>query len=106
MNRNDLASWSDEQVKELVLNLKKIYENLLCPIDYALIKDPVITKNGITYDKLSLLNWLKKLEDNEEPKTDPIAHQEINENELYNNYAIRNIIEIIMTITEKYKLED
>ena len=95
-----------EQVKELVLNLKKIYENLLCPIDYALIKDPVITKNGITYDKLSLLNWLKKLEDNEESKIDPIAHQEINENELYNNYAIRNIIEIIMTITEKYKLED
>ena len=95
-----------EQVKEFVLNLKKIYENLLCPIDYALIKDPVITKNGITYDKLSLLNWLKKLEDNEEPKIDPIAHQEINENELYNNYAIRNIIEIIKTITEKYKLED
>ena len=95
-----------EQVKEFVLNLKKIYENLLCPIDYALIKDPVITKKGITYDKLSLLNWLKKLEDNEEPKIDPIAHQEINENELYNNYAIRNIIEIIKTITEKYKLED
>jgi chromosome segregation ATPase len=33
-----------EQVKELVLNLKKIYENLLCPIDYALIKEPLITK--------------------------------------------------------------
>lgn len=35
-------------------------ESFLCPISMEIMKDPVITPDGITFDRQSILDWLEK----------------------------------------------
>ena len=79
----------EKEISDINEKLDLIEENLNCPISLTLIEDPVITPDGITYDKKSLLAWLKK------SKNDPFTKKEIKEKELYPNLSLKNIIDSI-----------
>lgn len=67
--------------------LKKISipSHFLCPISFEIMKNPVITKEGITYERDEIQKWLQKNE------TDPVTRQKI-PNELIPNVLIRKLI--------------
>ena len=67
--------------------LKKISipSHFLCPISFEIMKNPVITMEGITYEKDKIQKWLQKNE------TDPVTRQIIS-NELIPNVLIRKLI--------------
>lgn len=67
--------------------LDKIYENLICPISLSIIEEPVICPSGITYEKKNLYDWFKK------QKVEPCSKEEITEEKLYPNNALKNVIE-------------
>jgi len=62
------------------------YESFLCPISQEIMSDPVITPKGITYDKKSILNWLKN------NSICPITKTPLQEKDLIVNYSLKNAI--------------
>ncbi len=63
------------------------YESFFCPISQEVMKDPVITPYGVSYDRQSILSWLKK------NNTCPITKNILSEKDLITNYALKNTIE-------------
>ena len=49
----------DNRVKFLEESLENIREDLECPISTEIIKNPIITPDGFTYEKQELKNWIK-----------------------------------------------
>jgi STIP1 family protein 1 len=63
------------------------YESFFCPISQEIMKDPVITPQGISFDRQSILEWLKR--DNK----CPITKMALKESDLITNYALKNTID-------------
>ena len=59
------------------------------------MKEPVVTPSGNSYEKNALQNWLKI------KQTDPKSVQPLNENQVYPNLFLGNIIEKLNKIMEK-----
>lgn len=63
------------------------YESFLCPISQEIMTDPVITPQGISYDRKNILDWLKR------NKTCPITKSPLLAKDLITNYSLKNAIE-------------
>ncbi len=63
------------------------YESFFCPISQEIMLDPVITPQGISYDRKFILDWLKK------QRCCPLTKTPLNENDLITNYALKNTID-------------
>ncbi|KAJ4811005.1 U-box domain-containing protein 21 [Rhynchospora pubera] len=59
-----------------------------CPISLDLMRDPVITSTGITYDRQSIEKWLEMGN-----KSCPATNQQITQDELIPNHALRRLIQ-------------
>lgn len=62
-------------------------EELIDPLSYELFRDPVITPNGITYEKAIILDHLSK-----NGQFDPLTRSTLHPNDLYPNLAIKNSV--------------
>ena len=63
-----------------------VIQSFICPITQNIMKNPVITSSGITYEKEAIEKWL------DEHNTDPISGKPLNKNEIFPNYALKNAI--------------
>ena len=61
-------------------------EAILDPITQEVMVDPVVTPDGITYDRTSILKWLDK------NNTCPITKKKLTKDMLSPNYALKNMI--------------
>ena len=59
--------------------------DLCCPISRELFTDPVVAKDGSTYEREAIEEWLR------EKKTSPITRAPLNSSELYPNLAIKSM---------------
>jgi hypothetical protein len=71
-----------------------------CPITYELMEDPVIDREGNTYEKKAIMAWLK---DN---YTSPLTRNDLDEDDLVPNRALKNLIEEFKRKREKEKNDD
>ena len=62
-------------------------DSFICPINQTLMKDPVITPYGTTYERSAILNWLKN------HNTDPLTKKKLSKEMLITNYALKSAIE-------------
>lgn len=62
---------------------------LMCPISYDIMTDPVIDREGNTYDKKHILRWL----DEKKPSISPKTKNPLKEEWLVPNRILKNIIE-------------
>ena len=63
---------------------QEILKDLICPITGQLMKNPVITENGQTYEKEAIEEWFTR------KKTDPLTGMKINTH-LIPNFLLRKI---------------
>ena len=75
-------------------------DHLLDPISYEVFTDPVITPSGITYEKETILNHMKK-----KGKYDPISKQELSKDQLYPNLVIKDSVEAYKNDSVMKKLD-
>ena len=69
------------------LDDEKFMDMMFCPISLEIMKDPVVTHEGITYDRKSIEKWLEK--NNYCPQTkNPLSKKN-----LVPNYALKQIID-------------
>jgi len=89
--RQDIKNKNDNKIetstKETYSDDNLEYESFFCPISQEIMKDPVITPKGISFDRESILSWLSK------DKTCPITKTLLKESDLITNYALKNTIE-------------
>ncbi len=60
---------------------------LKCPISLELMADPVVASDGCTYERESITRWLS------EHNTSPTTNEPLQSRALYQNRAIRNLIQ-------------
>ena len=41
------------------MTLEELYPDIICSLTHEIMKDPIITNNGISYEKNAILTWLK-----------------------------------------------
>ncbi|CAK7332033.1 unnamed protein product [Dovyalis caffra] len=69
----------------------EIPEYFLCPISLEILKDPVTTITGITYERESIEHWLKTAKSN---PTCPVTKQSLpKDSELTPNHTLRRLIQ-------------
>ena len=66
--------------------LENIVDILVCPLSLEIMKDPVITPDGNTYEDAKIKEWLKK------SNTEPQSRKPLFENNLVKNRALQEII--------------
>jgi len=72
-----------------------LHDYLICPITQQIYCNPVIAKDGITYEKDAILEWLKN------NKTSPVTRKKIPKI-LYPNITIKNIRDIFIQNNPQY----
>jgi len=77
--------------------MQNIKELLQCPITETEIKDPVVCSDGHTYEKEVISAWMKT------KKTSPVT-REIISMEMYKNYAVKKVIDLIKTVENEENL--
>jgi len=102
---NILPPMTDEEQieyeKTVTENIKQFSaENLLnvvtCCITKGILRDPVVAADGFTYEREAILNWFKH------SNRSPMTNQELENQELNSNHAIKSILQ---SLTEKKKQE-
>ena len=63
------------------------YESFLCPISQEVMNDPVITPQGISYERKNITSWL------ENNNNCPITKNPLRKEDLITNYALKQAIE-------------
>jgi ubiquitin-protein ligase/uncharacterized protein YegL len=76
-----------------------IPKSFLCPISCEVMKDPVITSDGFTYDRASIELWLKK------SNKSPLTGTELDNQRLIPNREFKSMITARMEAIEKKKKE-
>jgi len=81
-----------EYEKIVMENIKKFSaENLLsaitCCITKTILRDPVVAADGHTYEREAILNWF------EQSNRSPMTNQELENQELKPNHAIKSILQ-------------
>jgi hypothetical protein len=75
------------EINKLKEKNKKYYDNFICPITLAVMKDPVICSDAHTYERSAIEKWLST------NNHSPITRAIIPNNSLIPNIALRNIIQ-------------
>ena len=78
---------SNNQIKNTDTDYEEIVESFLCPISLEIMKDPVITPDGISFDRESIVDWLK------DHDTCPITKRPLSVSNLTSNKILKSIIE-------------
>ena len=66
--------------------IEELYPDIICPISKEIMKNPVITDNGISYERKDILKWLEK------NKNCPITGEYLDSSLLISNIQLKNII--------------
>ena len=61
----------------------------ICPIDYAVMVDPVVADDGYTYNRRAIIRWLSN------SARSPMTGLALSSRRLVTNWALRNLIAII-----------
>ena len=64
---------------------------MVCPITYVKFKDPVLTEDGITYEKEAIQNWLRT------HSKSPCTNIPLRTRLLVKNRSLQNMINLIST---------
>jgi hypothetical protein len=79
-------------IKNIIEEKFKIRDNILkhviCPISFSIMTDPVITSNGISYDKSSLDRWYSV----NKRKINPVTREKEHDEHCH-NFILKNFIE-------------
>ena len=70
-------------------NIEDLYPDIVCPISKQVMKNPVITNNGISYEEIDILKWLEK------KNICPITGEYLDTSMLISNIQLKNTIVIL-----------
>jgi len=69
------------------LALDNMEESFICPILQTVMKNPVLTPNGVTYEREAIVGWIKR------SGTDPVSRKPLKEEQLVPNRSLKDAIE-------------
>jgi hypothetical protein len=72
--------------KSLEIFKEALLSDLNCPITQELLKDPVVTLDGHTYEKIAILEWFKN------NSTSPQTNLLLPSKQIIPNHTLKNII--------------
>jgi hypothetical protein len=73
------------------------YQSFVCPITQDLMRDPVITPHGISFERSAIQDWISK-----NPNC-PFTNKPLKKEDLVTNYALKNSIQEYLKIISKKK---
>lgn len=85
--QKEIEKFYQEQKNTTTDEPQSTLDSFICPITQEIMTDPVITPDGISYEKEAIKNWLQK------NKYDPITKNPLNNDSLIQNYALKNAID-------------
>ncbi|UJR37737.1 hypothetical protein I4U23_030432 [Adineta vaga] len=66
---------------------EKYVDCLICPITFTLFREPVVAKDGHTYERTAIIEWIQR------NGTSPFTREPITIEGLCPNYAMKNLVE-------------
>ena len=75
--------------------------DFLCPISQALMVDPVVAADGISYDRANIVQWWQQCDQQGRSRTFPSSNKIIETSKLFPNVALRARIEAAHTGSTK-----
>lgn len=88
-NKNEITQNNCSHTNFNVNMSSNFKDEFICPITNELMKNPVMTKDGITYEKEAIMDWLKK------NSSCPVTRKPLCKEDLFPNYSLKRIIEKI-----------
>jgi hypothetical protein len=85
MLNNEIVDDEDEE--------NTIPSQYLDPITQEIMKNPVMTVQGQTYERKSIEEWFKTCRENHAPITDPLTNEELDSDLLISNFSLKQMIE-------------
>lgn len=87
----------DRHTSEVGLDVSPVPDMFMCPISTKLMRDPVVTAAGNTYERLPITLWLHT------HATDPLSNERLATKALVPNLVLRSLV---VTWAEKHPTED
>lgn len=67
-------------------------DGFICPITHNLFTDPVLTSDGLAYDRPSLLQWVATCQSNGRPFTSPVTGAAMDPTATLDNFHLKSLV--------------
>jgi len=89
--RVELVLGSEEQLRGAWVYDTDSFNAFLCPITHDIMRDPVVSADGHTYERSAIEHWLQR------SRKSPMTGQILRYSALYPNQALRNLLTMLST---------
>ncbi|CAJ2642806.1 unnamed protein product [Trifolium pratense] len=90
---NDPGSQSDDSFMFERMHIEPIYDAFVCPLTKQVMRDPVTSENGQTFEREAIEKWFKECRESGRKLVCPLTLRELKSTELNPSMALRNTIE-------------
>ncbi|CAH9084659.1 unnamed protein product [Cuscuta europaea] len=89
---HEISSLPDESYRYERPYLESIYDSFLCPLTKQVMREPVTTENGQTFEREAIEKWFKECKASGRNPVCPITHRELKSTELNPSIALSKTI--------------
>ncbi|WCJ44729.1 U-box domain-containing protein 43 [Euphorbia peplus] len=89
----ETGSQSEDSYHFERLHIEPIYDAFVCPLTKQVMRDPVTTENGQTFEREAIERWFRECRENGKRLVCPLTQKELRGAELNPSIALRNTIE-------------
>jgi hypothetical protein len=90
---NDPGNQSDDSFMFERMHIEPIYDAFVCPLTKQVMRDPVTSENGQTFEREAIEKWFKECRESGRKLVCPLTLRELKSAELNPSMALRNTIE-------------
>ena len=75
------------RLRRLRIGQDEIPDDMICPISFEVMKDPVMAQDGHTYERVAIVEWLKT------KGTSPMTQEPLDAEDLVPQHIVRKLID-------------
>ena len=98
-------SWRDSDQQSHEIHSEHIYGAFICPLTKKIMRDPVSTENGLTFEREAIEKWFRECREKGRKPTCPLTFKVLRSADLSPSIALRNAIEEWTKRNEVIKIE-
>ena len=86
------------RLQSMIAGHHKVSDDMVCPISCEMMKDPVVSVDGHTYERVCIEQWFAT-----GARTSPVTNESLSSTTLVPNIALRKVIATVLSDCREFR---